>query len=35
MAAVDIQEATMRLSRLVDRAAEGELFVIARQGSRW
>jgi antitoxin (DNA-binding transcriptional repressor) of toxin-antitoxin stability system len=32
MVTVDIDEAKKQLSRLVDRAAEGESFVIARGG---
>ena len=32
MRVIDIHEAEAQLSRLVDRAAEGEAFVIARAG---
>lgn len=31
----DIQEAKAQLSKLIERAAKGETFVIAKRAGRW
>jgi antitoxin (DNA-binding transcriptional repressor) of toxin-antitoxin stability system len=35
MHTIEIEEAEKQLSMLVDKAVNGESFVIARDGSRW